>query len=385
MPLSVVALLFFLVAYRLYLIRPSSKQKRNQKVTLASTCSVAVFLGSGTALVMPWIYVFDFSKYLGGHTSEALALISSLDPKRYNRRTYIVTSGDTLSVQKALEFEIKLSEPHIPNVCQCTSMAFRAHDNGPFLSLLQCIILSIPRARNVHQSIMTTPFSSILALLLCTYHLTLRPLLYVRSPKFADVLILNGPGTCFLLCIAVYINKVSLLFVEYAKNFNSLLVPWVASTFHNLRGDICSSKISVSFREAHSSIGRSVSQIDFWISYLSGVCIKICDPMAKTRNATERARVRQLACLIFYDMDYAKECTQQITRKIEFRTSILLSYRLHQYCESFPCPTIFTRISAPLRTCTPSSASLAFARFPTSTAAFIFGRVESPFQSLAST
>jgi len=105
-----------------------------------------------------------------------------------------------------LEFEIKLSEPHVPN----------------------CIILSIPRARNVHQSLMTTPFSSLLALLLCTYHLTLRPLLYFRSPKFADVLILNGPGTCFLLCIAVYINKFlglqapSIIYVETFARVRSL-------------------------------------------------------------------------------------------------------------------------------------------------------------------
>jgi hypothetical protein len=29
-------------------------------------------------------------------------------------------------------------------------------------------------------------------------------------PTFADVLLLNGPGTCLMLCIAVYVNRVSL-------------------------------------------------------------------------------------------------------------------------------------------------------------------------------
>ena len=45
--------------------------------------------------------------------------------------------------------------------------------------------------------------------MVCSYHLTLLPFLSCRYRNFADILILNGPGTCFILCIAVYINKVS--------------------------------------------------------------------------------------------------------------------------------------------------------------------------------
>ncbi|KAF8906492.1 oligosaccharide biosynthesis protein Alg14 like-domain-containing protein [Gymnopilus junonius] len=140
MPLSAIVLVIFLVTFRLYLIRPSPKQKQNRNVASASTCSVAVFLGSG------------------GHTSEALALVSSLDSQRYNRRTYIVTSGDTLSAQKALEFETKLP--------------------GPPTS--KCSIISIPRARHVHQPLITTPFSSLLSLLTCIYYFVFRPLIYFR-------------------------------------------------------------------------------------------------------------------------------------------------------------------------------------------------------------
>lgn len=41
----------------------------------------------------------------GGHTTEALALISALDFTRYTPRTYLISDGDALSAQKARELE----------------------------------------------------------------------------------------------------------------------------------------------------------------------------------------------------------------------------------------------------------------------------------------
>jgi len=74
---------------------------------------------------------------------------------------------------------------------------------------LNCTILKIPRARKVHQSPLTTPFSAAWSLIYCIYRLTVLSLLtsQLKNPSFADVLILNGPGTCFVLCLAVYFNR----------------------------------------------------------------------------------------------------------------------------------------------------------------------------------
>jgi len=160
-----IALATFLIAYRLVSVLPNAKNNSNRPQKGKSTHTVAIFLGSG------------------GHTSEALTLISALDPERFNRIIYVVSSGDNLSIQKAVDFEV--SRTQNPNYS----------------------VLSIPRARRVHQSLITTPVSATLSLLFCTYHLTLRPLFIPTRPIFADVLILNGPGTCFVLCIAVYISK----------------------------------------------------------------------------------------------------------------------------------------------------------------------------------
>ncbi|KAF7361839.1 UDP-N-acetylglucosamine transferase subunit ALG14 [Mycena venus] len=159
--LFVLALAVFVI-YRIFCTLPN----RNNAVKRSKTKSLAVFLGSG------------------GHTSEALTLISALDFNRYSPRTYVISEGDSFSAQKAQELESSKET----NACPA-----------------QYMILTIPRARRVHQPLVTTPPTALYSLLLCIYHLTVAP--FRQSSSFADVLILNGPGTCFVLCIAVYVNK----------------------------------------------------------------------------------------------------------------------------------------------------------------------------------
>ncbi|KAF7288683.1 UDP-N-acetylglucosamine transferase subunit ALG14 [Mycena chlorophos] len=146
------------IVYRVYAILPTSRSP----VTPSQSKRLAVFLGSG------------------GHTTEALALISALDFARYRPRTYILSEGDAFSYQKAVYHE------------DSRATAERPADYR---------ILTIPRARRVHQPLLRTPPTALRALLVCIYHFLL------ASAPIGDVLILNGPGTCFVLCIAAYINK----------------------------------------------------------------------------------------------------------------------------------------------------------------------------------
>ncbi|PPQ67274.1 hypothetical protein CVT25_005857 [Psilocybe cyanescens] len=183
---GLVALTVFLFAYRIIAILPKNHKKTRHSTKRKTNCSVAVFLGSGAsnrfkhnALPM------SLKAVQGGHTSEALALISALNPERYNPRTYVVCSGDDLSVQKVIQFESQFSGTQKSNYS----------------------LLLIPRARHVHQPLVTIPVSVAFSLIHCIYYLTFRPLFDPKTPKFADALVLNGPGTCFVLCIAVYINK----------------------------------------------------------------------------------------------------------------------------------------------------------------------------------
>ncbi|KXN92466.1 UDP-N-acetylglucosamine transferase subunit ALG14 [Leucoagaricus sp. SymC.cos] len=88
---TVVILVATLFCYRLHIAlmrRPRLRPKGS-----APTCSLAVFLGSG------------------GHTSEALQMLSALDFGRYTPRRYIISEGDHLSAEKAAAFERTKSSP----------------------------------------------------------------------------------------------------------------------------------------------------------------------------------------------------------------------------------------------------------------------------------
>ncbi|KAI8993107.1 oligosaccharide biosynthesis protein Alg14-like protein [Trametes punicea] len=145
--------------------RPGRRREASEK------CSLAVFLGSG------------------GHTSEALRLLSGLDFSRYSPRTYLVSEGDTLSMRKALELESTKADH-----------ATRGDVSTPYTFVV------IPRARRVHQSLLSTPFTAAVSLAAAVWHITIAPLLSRSSAP--EVLLLNGPGTSLVLCIAAYLNRV---------------------------------------------------------------------------------------------------------------------------------------------------------------------------------
>ncbi|KAJ8084616.1 UDP-N-acetylglucosamine transferase subunit [Marasmius tenuissimus] len=148
---------------RVWAILPSG-YKHDRTRRTRSTVKLAVFLGSG------------------GHTSEALSLLSAVDFERYTPRIYVISEGDALSAQKASNLESR-----------------KAFEKNQYTTL------TVPRARKVHQPLLTTPFSAFRSLLTCLYHVTL---LAILGDPFADVLIVNGPGTCFTLCLPVILNKI---------------------------------------------------------------------------------------------------------------------------------------------------------------------------------
>ena len=59
----------------------------------------------------------------GGHTTEMLRLLEPLDfTKRYKQRTYVVSSGDTLSEGKARSFEAKKGADETENNVKLPSL-----------------------------------------------------------------------------------------------------------------------------------------------------------------------------------------------------------------------------------------------------------------------
>lgn len=178
------AVLFVLgISFRITLIctifRPRIEKKKK-----TSKCSIAVFLGSG------------------GHTSEMMQLIKALPTNRYNSRTYIMTSNDLFSMDKAIEYEKSIS-------IKLSSTSSQLIDSSSSSSASVNLII-LPRARNVHQKWLSTPISVLIAFAYSTYHLVLRPtFLAPNSAQLPDVILMNGPGTCVPIVAAVYILRVS--------------------------------------------------------------------------------------------------------------------------------------------------------------------------------
>ncbi|KAI1784091.1 glycosyltransferase family 1 protein [Ganoderma leucocontextum] len=175
-PILIIVLIIASTFIRLYVVlTATSDAKPSGRRGDSDNCSFAVFLGSG------------------GHTSEALSLLSALDFNRYVPRIYIISEGDTLSMQKAKVLE----STKTADAPQTTSSV--TQPSTPYTFVV------IPRARRVHQSLLTTPFTAALALAASVWHITAAPIFF--GPPAPEVVLLNGPGTCFVLCIATYLNR----------------------------------------------------------------------------------------------------------------------------------------------------------------------------------
>jgi beta-1,4-N-acetylglucosaminyltransferase len=103
-------------------------------------------------------------------------LLASLPMSRYRRRTYIISSGDAHSATLAKVFESKMSP---------TNDQFH--------------IVDIPRARRVHQPLLTSPLTSLRCLIVCLSSI---------ARLDAEIVLLNGPGSCVPFCFAVFLFRV---------------------------------------------------------------------------------------------------------------------------------------------------------------------------------
>lgn len=212
--LSPILLAFLLLLFlRLFFVALSSRRRRLAPLP-RDTCSVAIFLGSGEFGLICFFFRYPRTHWpcrsLGGHTNEALKLASSLDFNRYTPRTYIISEGDAFSAQKALALEhIKSSDAVTSNVRDPSGACLFPKSDTRFIQP-QYKLLTIPRARRVHQPLLTTPPDAVKSLLACISLISVYPLFMkgaFRRP-FADLLILNGPGTCVILYAAVLLNRV---------------------------------------------------------------------------------------------------------------------------------------------------------------------------------
>ena len=128
-----------------------------------------------------------------------------LDPSVFSYRTYAVSSGDNFSAAKAVEFETSLRDGEQRGGQETgtnrQTVAKDADSQGSYS------IVTVPRARRVHQSYLTAPLSTLQCFWACL--LMLRGLHPDQGPlpsnilsAYPDLILSNGPATAVCVILA---------------------------------------------------------------------------------------------------------------------------------------------------------------------------------------
>ncbi|KAL2355533.1 oligosaccharide biosynthesis protein Alg14 like-domain-containing protein [Cryomyces antarcticus] len=144
----------------------------------------------------------------GGHTAEMLAMLrNAASASReaghdfwadYSWRTWVTSEGDAFSATRAkeLEDEIGSTDPH------SSTAPPRSYD-----------IVAVPRARRVHQPLLTTPFSALRCLRAC-FAVLRAPSRAAVPPHTAlpggwqpDLILTNGPATGAIVVLAALLLR----------------------------------------------------------------------------------------------------------------------------------------------------------------------------------
>ena len=159
--------LLLLAAARFFYLASTLSRATARQNKRTSSCKTLVILGSG------------------GHTAEMLRLLSGMNLKNYSPRVYVLAGTDKMSREKIERFE---------------------KENN-----LEADVRRIPRAREVHQSYVTSVLSTLLALVYSV------PLVCRAWP---DLVLCNGPGTCIPVCFSAYLlrflglKEIALVYIE---------------------------------------------------------------------------------------------------------------------------------------------------------------------------
>lgn len=124
-----------------------------------------------------------------------LSLLTSLNPAHYTYRSYVIGSGDDFSAGKAQEFERGLTAKEKKKQ---EIVSFRVKDGEGMtgISRRDYSLHTVPRARQIHQPLLTSPLSSLRCLCACL------KLLYWHPNGYPDLILTNGPATSLILILA---------------------------------------------------------------------------------------------------------------------------------------------------------------------------------------
>ncbi|MCJ1444899.1 MAG: UDP-N-acetylglucosamine transferase subunit [Stictis urceolatum] len=119
-----------------------------------------------------------------------LLLLRDLDTASYTFRRYVISSGDDFSAQKAIEFE--------------KTLAHEARRSGKLYGDFD--IKTVARARQIHQSLLSTPMTAAKCMWDCICVLRSLPVQRKAGKKhkvpYPDLIMANGPATATIMVFA---------------------------------------------------------------------------------------------------------------------------------------------------------------------------------------
>lgn len=151
---------------------------------------------------LPAVY-FLYILGSGGHTTEMLETVKrKWRPQVNQHRRYLVTTGDEDSLRRLVRLE-----------CLIRDAVSRDERSGTVDTF------AVPRARRVHQPLLTAPFTCLATAIYAVNALTrepnARPLTrHGRQFKFPHVVVTNGPATGFVVCLVAHLLKIFFLVPE---------------------------------------------------------------------------------------------------------------------------------------------------------------------------
>lgn len=156
-------------------------------------------------------------------------LLQRIDPSSYTYRSYVVSEGDDFSALKAHEYEkgltVKQSRCSVPN---------GFHEANYDIS-------TVPRARKIHQSLLTTPISALRCLFACFAILRSHSMyntLSASGPRYPDLILTNGPGTAVCVIVTSLILRFFAARGTYGKMRTIYVESWARVRRLSLSGTI---------------------------------------------------------------------------------------------------------------------------------------------------
>lgn len=203
----------------------------------------------------------------GGHTAEMLSMLDRavnepdvkkrLEWRDYTHRTWVVSEGDSISASRARDFEestLGFGQERIMD-----GKVKKATDIGPGTYE----VVTVPRARKIHQSIYSAPISCAKTFFACWSLLVKKK---DQGRDFPDLVLVNGPATSTILVFTA-----------------------IALRFFNVRGCVTNGRLRTIYVESWARV-KKMSLSGNLLSRIVDKCLVQWPQLDAKRNGTGKAQ-----------------------------------------------------------------------------------------------